>query len=198
MSSLLRTISSWLPKGYPDAFRQILLFVTADLLYETVRGLAEGRKSVAFANGQTIIDLERSLGTYFEPAFQSFFISSQTVVDVANFLYMNSHFVLTTVFMIWLYIWRNDSFYFVRNMFMAAMALALVGYTLLPTAPFQLRSSTSNPPRIRAATSCATTPCRGWWRMGSRPSVTTAATSTTTRTWCTSACCSTSRRGCAG
>ena len=135
MSRLLALIGSWLPQGYADAFRQIGLFVIADLLYETVRGLAEGRRSVAFANGQAIIDLEKATGTFFEPGFQAFFISSPFVLDLANFLYMNTHFVLTTTFLVWLYFWRNDSFYFVRNMFMVAMALALVGYTLLPTAP---------------------------------------------------------------
>jgi hypothetical protein len=46
--------------------------------------------------------------------------------------------VLTTGFLVWLYLYRNESFYFVRNMFMVAMALALVGYTLVPTAPPRL------------------------------------------------------------
>ena len=53
-------------------------------------------------------------------------------------MYMNSHFVLTSGFLVWLYLYRNDHFYFVRNMFMIAMGLALVGYTLLPTAPPRL------------------------------------------------------------
>jgi membrane-associated phospholipid phosphatase len=50
-------------------------------------------------------------------------------------MYVNSHFVITTTFLIWLYIFRNQAFYFVRNMFMVAMGLALVGYTAYPTAP---------------------------------------------------------------
>jgi hypothetical protein len=48
---------------------------------------------------------------------------------------MNSHFIVTTGFLVWLYLYRNEHFYFVRNMFMIAMALAIVGYTLMPTAP---------------------------------------------------------------
>ena len=35
---------------------------------------------------------------------------------------MNTHFVLTTGFLVWLYLYRNEHFYFVRNMFMVAMA----------------------------------------------------------------------------
>jgi hypothetical protein len=34
-----------------------------------------------------------------------------------------------------LYLFHNRSFYFVRNMFMVAMGIALLGYTLYPTAP---------------------------------------------------------------
>ena len=37
--------------------------------------------------------------------------------------------------LVWLYLRHNERFYFVRNMFMIAMGLALVGYVLLPTAP---------------------------------------------------------------
>lgn len=127
-----------LPKGYPDAFRQLGLFVLADICYETVRGVAEGQKAVAFANGREIIDFERSTGTFFEPGFQAWQLGERWLIDIANFMYMNSHFVITTAFLVWLYIKRNDSFYFVRNMFMVAMGLALVGYALYPTAPPRL------------------------------------------------------------
>ena len=50
-------------------------------------------------------------------------------------MYVNAHFIITTAFLIWLYFWRNDAFYFIRNMFMVAMGLALVLYMVYPTAP---------------------------------------------------------------
>jgi membrane-associated phospholipid phosphatase len=53
----------------------------------------------------------------------------------ANWMYVNSHFVVTTTFLIWLYLARNYAYYYVRNMFMVAMGLALVGYMVFPTAP---------------------------------------------------------------
>ena len=53
-------------------------------------------------------------------------------------MYLNSHFVITTGFLAWLYLFRNEHFYFVRNMFLVAMGLALVGYALFPTAPPRL------------------------------------------------------------
>jgi hypothetical protein len=138
MRRAVASVGERLPKGYPDAFRQIGLFLLADICYETVRGIAEGQRAVAFANGREIIDFERATGTFFEPGFQAWQIGERWLIDVANFMYMNSHFVLTTGFLVWLYLRRNDSFYFVRNMFMVAMALALVGYALYPTAPPRL------------------------------------------------------------
>jgi hypothetical protein len=50
-------------------------------------------------------------------------------------MYLNSHFVVTTVTLAFIYLFRNEHFYFVRNMFMVAMGIALVGYVVFPTAP---------------------------------------------------------------
>jgi hypothetical protein len=133
--ALVNKVGSWLPHGYGDAGRQLGLFVLAELCYELVRGLADGERVQAMINGQHVINLEKSLGTYFEPGFQALFLDHRWVIDVANFMYMNSHFVVTTTFLVWLYIFRNQHFYFVRNMFLVAMGLALVGYALVPTAP---------------------------------------------------------------
>ncbi len=110
----------------------------ADLCYETVRGIADGQRVEAYANAATVIDVEAATGTFFEPDLQAALLDVRWVVDLANFSYMNTHFVLTTGFLAWLYLYRNEHFYFVRNMFMVAMAIALVGYTLVPTAPPRL------------------------------------------------------------
>jgi membrane-associated phospholipid phosphatase len=40
--------------------------------------------------------------------------------------------------LMFIYLRRNDSFYFVRNMFIIAMGIALIGYWLYPTAPPRL------------------------------------------------------------
>ena len=138
MRSLVNRIGRWLPHGYGDAVKQLGLFVLAELSYEAVRGLADGARDQAMINGQNVISLEKSLHTFFEPNLQSIFIDHRWIIDFANYMYMNSHFVVTTAFLVWLYVFRNQNFYFVRNMFMVAMALAIVGYALVPTAPPRL------------------------------------------------------------
>ena len=138
MRSVINKTGRWLPHGYGDAVKQLGLFVLAELSYEAVRGLADGARDQAMVNGQNVISLEKSLHTFFEPNLQSIFIDHRWIIDFANYMYMNSHFVVTTAFLVWLYIFRNQNFYFVRNMFMVAMALAIVGYALVPTAPPRL------------------------------------------------------------
>ena len=125
----------WLPKGGSDALLQLSLFVFADILYETVRGLSESNAAVAFNNARSIVEVEQSTGLFFEQGLQAWAMGQRVLIDVANFMYVNSHFVMTTTVLVWLYLRHNERFYFVRNMFMVAMGLALVGYLLLPTAP---------------------------------------------------------------
>ncbi len=124
-----------LPRGWGDLLRQFAFFFVAYQGYQLVRGIADGRDAVAMGNGLQVIHLERSLGTFFEPGFQEAFISHQWLIEIANWMYFNTHFLVTITFLAWLYLCRNENFNFVRNMFMVAMGLALVGYTLFPTAP---------------------------------------------------------------
>ncbi len=132
---LPRSLGRRLPRGWGDLLRQFGLFLVVYEGYQLVRGIADGRQAVAMANGLHVIHLERSLGAFFEPGFQQAFISHQWLIEVANWMYFNSHFVVTISFLAWLYLFRNENFNFVRNMFIVAMVLALMGYALFPTAP---------------------------------------------------------------
>lgn len=138
VSRPISAIGARLPRGWTDLLLQLALFFGVYQGYQVVRGLSEGREGLAFANAERIIDLERALGLYFEPGLQSAALDLGWVVDIANWMYVNSHFVVTTTFLAWLYLSHNDRFYFVRNMFMVAMLIALTGYLLVPTAPPRL------------------------------------------------------------
>jgi hypothetical protein len=128
--------SRWLPNGWLDALRQLALFAGAYYLYRLVRGFSDGQANVAFANARDLVYLERDVGLFFEPDLQAWALRhAGFLVDGANWMYVNTHFVITTTFLIWLYLARNGAYYFVRNMFMIAMGLALVGYAVYPTAP---------------------------------------------------------------
>ncbi len=128
-----------LPRGWQDLVRQILLFVGAFLLYDLVRGLVDGGSPYKpFGDAMKIIDLERTLHIFIEPSVQAWAQNKHWLMDGADWTYLNGHFIVTLAVLAYIYLRRNDSFYFVRNMFMIAMAVALVGYALYPTAPPRL------------------------------------------------------------
>ena len=135
MSRALATVGSRLPKGWTDFGRQIGILVSVDLAYTFVRGVVDSERGVAFTHGQQVMDLEKATGTFFEPGLQAFFLPAQWVIDFANQVYLNAQFSIAIGFLLWLYLFRNESYYFVRNMFVVAMGIALVGYTVYPTAP---------------------------------------------------------------
>ena len=75
---------------------------------------------------------------FVEPSVQAWTASVHWLMDFADWTYLNAHYFVTIGALVFIYLRRNDSFYFVRNMFMVAMALALVGYFFYPTAPPRL------------------------------------------------------------
>jgi membrane-associated phospholipid phosphatase len=135
MSRALNAVGSWLPNGWGDLGRQVGILVGVDLAYTAVRGIADSERSAAFTHGSQVIDFERATHTFFEPSLQAFFLPAQGVIDFANQIYLNAQFSVALGFLVWLYLFRNQSYNFVRNMFIVSMGIALVGYTLYPTAP---------------------------------------------------------------
>ncbi len=135
MSRAFKAVGDRLPQGWGDAGRQLGILVLVDVAYELVRGIADSQRSDAIAHGQQVIDFERGTHTFFEPSLQAFFLPAHWLIDVANQMYLNAQFSIALGFLVWLYLFRNESYYFVRNMFVVSMGLALIGYTLFPTAP---------------------------------------------------------------
>jgi membrane-associated phospholipid phosphatase len=124
-----------MPRGPFDAARQWLLFGGAYYLYRLVRGLVDGHPNIAYQHARDIVNFERSIHLFFERDVQTWAINNSFFIHVADWMYVNSHFLVTTTFLIWLYIARNHAYYFVRNMFMIAMLFALAGYVIFPAAP---------------------------------------------------------------
>jgi hypothetical protein len=141
MGDLRTKIRNFAPRGWLDAGLQLGLFLLVYNGYQVVRGIVDGKEALAVANADRVVDLERATGTFFEPDLQATLIHhARWLIDLANFWYVNSHFVVTTLFLGWLYFKRNEHFYFVRNMFMVAMVIALALYMIYPTAPPRLLS----------------------------------------------------------
>src|SRR3954466_16342594 len=126
-----------LPHGWFDLVRQVLLFFLAYNGYRLVRGLADdpGVTAAAFQHARNLIGIERSLHVFVEPSVQAWTSGSSFLIDTTSWMYINAQTSITVGSLAFLYLFHNRSFYFVRNMFMVAMGIALIGYTVFPTAP---------------------------------------------------------------
>ena len=126
-----------LPHGPLDIVRQVLLFGGALALYSLTRGLVNHPEAAttAFSNARDLIGIERALNIFIEPSIQAFTSGQQWLLDATSWMYINAQTSVTIGALAWLYFFRNKSFYFVRNMFLVAFGVALIGYAVFPTAP---------------------------------------------------------------
>lgn len=140
MPDVLTRPRRFLPNGIVDALVQLLVVVVAYKLYQHTRGMVDHQigASVAFANADWIVSVERALHLDMEQGIQRFADRVPGLLDGASLFYLNAHFFLTFGSMIYIYIAHNRAFGFVRNMFIIAWGLALVGYIAMPTAPPRL------------------------------------------------------------
>ena len=181
-----------LPNGWPDVVRQVLIFAAAYYAYRLVRGAVDGHATAAaFEHARDIIGLERVAA----PVRRAVRAGVGRVEAVDHRLReldvrQRAPAADDRSRSAFLYLFRNRSFYFVRNMFVVSMGIALVGYVVFPTAPPRLfpewgfadsvssfigfnadtastttRSSTRSP-RCRPCTSpsrsCIGIRCRAW------------------------------------
>lgn len=129
-----------LPNGILDALMQLLIVVVAYKLYQNTRGLINDQfgASDAFANADWIVSTERLLHVNMEGGIQRFADSVPGLMDASSLMYLNAQFSVTFGAMIFIYVVHNEAFGFVRNMFIIAWTLALIGYVAMPTAPPRL------------------------------------------------------------
>ena len=129
-----------LPNGWPDLLRQFSLFAGAYLLYRLVEGMLPARTGTAsaFRHASQVISLERTLHIFVEPAIQAWAAHSHLLLVIAAYVYLNAQTTLIVGALLYLYIVHNRNYYFVRNMMLVAMVVALLCYAFYPTAPPRL------------------------------------------------------------
>ncbi|MBI5106483.1 MAG: phosphatase PAP2 family protein [Solirubrobacterales bacterium] len=134
----LRALSSRVfPHGPLDVVRQVVLFAAAYWLYRYTRGWVDDPQgaTVAFENARNLISIEQATGLFIEPNVHAWTGGWQVAMDVASWIYINAQSTIILAALVFIYVFHNDRFYFVRNMFVVAMAIAIVGYVVYPTAP---------------------------------------------------------------
>jgi len=130
-------VRSWLSQSHSGA-REIAGLAVLYGVYEVVRGAGGENVQAAMSHTADIIDVERTLGVYVERSVQQAFEAIPYAPAFLGLLYMLLHFAGTAVALTWIHRKHPDRFPLVRTTFVAATALALVGYVLFPAAPPRL------------------------------------------------------------
>ena len=131
-------IRKWRP-GKKDAAEIILLF-SALPLYYLVRGLTntDTRIDEAVQRGIDIINIEKSVGIFWEVEMQSWVLGYQWLVDFFNYFYLFGHLPVIGALAVWMYFWHKPQYLLMRNAFLLSGAIALIFYVNFPTAPPRL------------------------------------------------------------
>src|SRR6266508_4548092 len=125
----------FLPRGYLDFARQLLIWFGFLFAYQLARGVADRDPARAFANGWRVIDIEERLAGLGELTLQGWTQSSRFLETLVSWTYWNSEFTVIGLALLWVYLRRNEAFTRFRNTILFANVLGLVGYVLLPVAP---------------------------------------------------------------
>jgi PAP2 superfamily len=122
-------------------WREVLYVLVFYVVYSAVRnqfGSAAVSPTHALDNARRVIDLEKTLGLFFELRLQSVFLDAHWFLRIWNVFYGSMHFVVTASVMLWLY-WRFPRRYRqYRTVLAWTTGLALIGFATFPLMPPRL------------------------------------------------------------
>ena len=121
---------------------EIALVAFGFLLYFIVRGQVVDRPELALAHARHVVSIERSLGVFWEPAWQQAVLGSMVWVKFFNFVYFWLDFPLIAALGLLMYATRRPEYTFTRDALLFSGAVALVVYNLYPVAPPRLLADT--------------------------------------------------------
>jgi hypothetical protein len=121
-----------------DGLVQIALALAAVEAYELVRHALTPNWPLARRHARDVAELERLAHVGWEAPFQHAFLGAPDLVRVLNVFYVAGHFLVTAVFLAWLYHRSRAAFGRFRNVLLVTTALALAVHWSFPTAPPRL------------------------------------------------------------
>ena len=117
---------------------ELAAIVALYAIYELGRGFGDATLQAARANTARIVELEQSLGVFFEGAVQSWASEIPSLPTFLGLAYVSLHLGATGATMVWLHRRHRERFALVRNALVIATGLSLVAYTVFPAAPPRL------------------------------------------------------------
>ncbi|CAB4372996.1 MAG: hypothetical protein F2947_09650 [Actinobacteria bacterium] len=123
-------------------WREILIVIVVDVVYESVRNLSAGKPDKAYENALLIIDWQRNFGIWHEQAMQNFALDYTPLIVFANYFYGSVYIAATLFTLIFLYSKFPDDYSLFRNTLAIGTLCGLIGFALFPLMPPRLLDDT--------------------------------------------------------
>jgi PAP2 superfamily len=85
-----------------------------------------------------MVDLERSLGVAWEDTVQASIVGRDSLVMLANWVYIWGHWPVILSTAVVLYVWRPDRYYLLRNTLFISGGMGFLFFAFVPVAPPRL------------------------------------------------------------
>jgi membrane-associated phospholipid phosphatase len=118
--------------------RELAVFGSIYGSYRLASGALPHTDLLAFQNAYNIVSVERHLGFFVEQGFQSLFLGSTFLMQLANAIYTVFYYPALIIFGIWAYNRHREQYFTVRNIFAVSAGLAFLCFALYPVAPPRL------------------------------------------------------------
>lgn len=141
--------------GGRQALAELTLLVLLYAAYSAARMLGGADLPSAVSHARDLLRLEGMLGLDVELAANQALHAVPALALASSYWYAVLHYVVTPAVLLWAYRARPVAYPRVRNALVAASAIGLVGFTLLPMAPPRMLPSYVD--------TLATTSANGWW-----------------------------------
>lgn len=115
--------------------REVFLVGVALTLYVAVRAIISFHTGRAYENAHQLIDVERALGLFHEPAIQRAFERVGWLDQVFNQIYIFGLWPVVIATLVWLLLRHRDAYFTYRNALLISGAVGLVIFLLYPVAP---------------------------------------------------------------
>jgi len=108
------------------------------VFYFGVRGLTHTEPAQALDNALDVVDLEKTLGLYVEPALQELTTDSRVLMTLMNWVYIWGHWPVITAVLLWLFMRHPEGYRQVRTTMVLSGGIGLLVFALYPVAPPRL------------------------------------------------------------
>ena len=118
--------------------REFGIVIGAYLVYFGVRAFTEGSQAVALDHAARLVEFERRVGLFVEPAIQTAVIGEMMIINAANFVYVWFHWPVIGAVAIWLFTRRPQAYVTYRSALLISGTIGLVLFIMFPAAPPRL------------------------------------------------------------